>query len=131
MKRIVVLFSLMMALAVPVRSQSYISHQDHFLTFTEAVALPGHVVLEAGTYLFRFAGPSQPGVVQVMSKDRKTVYAALSTIPVLRATGTGYTVTFQPSPAGSLPEIKAWFCEGSGIGHEFVTGASSPHAPNR
>lgn len=131
MQRIVVLFSLIMALAMPARSQSYISHQDHFLTFTEAVALPGHVVLEAGTYLFRFAGPSQPSVVQVMSEDRKTVYAALSTVPILRSVGTGYEVTFQPSATGSPREIKAWFCEGSSIGHEFVAGAISPHAPDR
>ena len=131
MKQLSILLLLILALAVPARGQSYYTHQDHFLTFTDAVALPGDVVLEPGTYLFRFAGPSQPGVVQVMSEDRKTVHAALSTVPILRAKGTGYEVTFQPSATGSPREIKAWFCEGSSIGHEFVAGASSSHVRNR
>ena len=132
MKVLTVLAAVTFSLAsTPALAQSYIVHQDHFLTFTETVALPGGIVLPPGRYLFRFAKPSQPSVVQVMNDNRTTVYAALSTVPVRRADPAGYQLTFRESRADAPREIKAWFCEGSSTGHEFVAQAqtTNPHHP--
>ena len=100
-------------------------HRDHFLTFDTAVSLPGGTVLPAGTYLFRFMIPSQPGVVQVLSADRSKVYAALPTVPVRRTTATGYQVTFSETPSGTPPQVKAWFCDYRRTGHEFLDHTAS------
>src|SRR5713226_10573891 len=46
-----------------------------YLTFSGPVEIPG-VGLPAGTYIFKIANPNSGlDVVQVLSRDRKTVYA--------------------------------------------------------
>jgi len=115
-----VLVAGMLGLVPAIDAQPHYVHQDHFLTFDTPVSLPGGVILPPGTYLFKFMIPSQPGVVQVFSADRSTLYAALSTIPVRRNTATGYQVTFSETSGNTPRQVKAWFCDGKGAGHQFV-----------
>lgn len=120
-----VLVASILGLAPPTYAQpQVVVHQDHFLTFDAPVSLPGGAVLPAGTYLFKFMIPSQPGVVQILSADRSTVYAALSAIPVRRKSASGYQVTFSETSGNTPPQLKAWFCDGNSTGHQFVDGTS-------
>jgi hypothetical protein len=82
------------------------------LTFSGPVSLP-NVTLPAGTYLFKFADPNYaPDVLSVMSKDEKTTYAVLNTIPIVRIepkSGENQQLTFKERPASEPPAIDAWF----------------------
>lgn len=92
-----------------------------YLTFSGAVSLPG-VTLPAGTYLFRF--PSRQtarSVIQVLSGDRKIVYAMMQTIPTTRF-GTSHEpeVTFMEARTGEPPAIRALFQPHRRTGYEFM-----------
>lgn len=64
---------------------------DHFLTFSGPIEIP-EVGLAPGTYVFRMVAPS---VVQVLSKDKKTVYAMFFTAPTWRPKAEeGYVAAF-------------------------------------
>ena len=96
-------------------------HQDHTITFDEPIALVNGVTLPSGTYLFRFPTPSLRGVTQIMSQDRSKVFATLTTISKLRNTSSGFDVVLVSEGAGNAPRtLKAWFCDGTKTGHEFV-----------
>jgi hypothetical protein len=82
------------------------------LTFSGPVSLP-NVTLPAGTYLFKFVDPiNAPGVLWVMSKDGKTAYAMLHTIPIVRTeTKSNHSeiVSFKETPANTAPAVGAWY----------------------
>src|SRR5438105_6993639 len=97
------------------------------ITFSGPVEIPGvHLagwgVLPAGTYVFKILD-SQPDrhIVQIFSKDQKTVYATILAIPNYRLKATDKTViTFRERPAGQPEALRAWFYPGRNWGEEFV-----------
>ena len=68
------------------------------ITFSDPVEIPGvHLagwgVLPAGTYVFKILdSPSDRHIVQIFSKDEKTVYATILAIPNYRLKATDKTV---------------------------------------
>jgi hypothetical protein len=96
-----------------------------YLTFSGPVSLPD-VTLPAGTYVFHFVEPIRaPGVLMVMSEDRKTSYAMLFTIPIVRTeteSNKSDIVTFRETPTGAPAQIGAWFfdAEDTPVGREDV-----------
>ena len=98
-----------------------VQHRDHTITFDEPVALVNGVTLPAGTYLFSFPSPSQFGVTQIFSTDRSKVYATLETISRQRTNSSGFDVVLVSEGTPNTPRtLKAWFCDGTKTGHEFV-----------
>ena len=87
-----------------------------------AVHLTGFGVLPAGTYVFKVMdSQSDRHIVQIFSKDEKTVYATILAIPNYRLKPTDKTViTFRERPAGEPEALRAWFYPGRNWGEEFV-----------
>ena len=97
------------------------THQEHTITFDEPVVLVNGVTLPAGTYVFMFPTPAQSGVTRILSQDRATVFATLTTISTQRKTSSGFDVVLVTEPASKGPRtLKAWYCDGTQTGHEFV-----------
>lgn len=97
------------------------------VTFSNPVEIPGvHLkgwgVLPAGTYVFRILdSQSDRHIVQIFSKDEKTVYATILAIPNYRLRATDKTVmTFRERPVGQPEALRAWFYPGRNWGEEFV-----------
>jgi len=97
------------------------------ITFSGPVEIPGvHLagwgVLPAGTYVFKILDSlSDRHIVQIFSKDEKTVYATILAIPNYRMKATDKTVvTFRERPAGQPEALRAWFYPGRNWGEEFV-----------
>jgi hypothetical protein len=97
------------------------------VTFSSPVEIPGvHLagwgVLPAGTYVFKILdSQSDRHIVQIFSKDEKTVYATVLAIPNYRLQATDKTViTFRERPAGQPEALRAWFYPGKNWGEEFV-----------
>src|ERR1700723_2304485 len=97
------------------------------VTFSGPVEIPGvHLtgwaVLPAGTYVFKILNSdSDRHIVQIFSKDEKTIYATILAIPNYRLKATGKTViTFRERPAGEPEALRAWFYPGKNWGEEFV-----------
>jgi hypothetical protein len=97
------------------------------MTFSGPVEIPGvHLkgwsVLPAGTYVFKVLdSQSDRHIVQIFSKDEKTIYATILAIPNYRLKATDKTVvTFRERPAGEPEALRAWFYPGRNWGEEFV-----------
>ena len=97
------------------------------ITFSGPVEIPGvHLagwgVLPAGTYVFKILdSQSDRHIVQIFSKDEKTIYATILAIPNYRLKATDKTViTFAERPAGEPEALRAWFYPGRNWGEEFV-----------
>lgn len=97
------------------------------VTFSGPVEIPGvHLkgwgVLPAGTYVFKILdSASNRHIVQIFSRDEKTVYATILAIPNYRLQATDKTViTFRERPAGQPEALRAWFYPGRNWGEEFV-----------
>jgi hypothetical protein len=86
------------------------------------VHLPGWGILPAGTYVFKLLDSSSDRhIVQIFSKDERTVYATILAIPNYRLKATDKTViTFRERPAGQPEALRAWFYPGRNWGDEFV-----------
>jgi hypothetical protein len=84
--------------------------------------MTGWGVLPAGTYVFKIMdSQSDRHIVQIFSKDEKTVYATILAIPNYRLKPTDKTViTFRERPAGEPEALRAWFYPGRNWGEEFV-----------
>jgi hypothetical protein len=88
-----------------------------YLTFSGPVALHG-VAMPAGEYIFRFPAP---GVLQVLSKDRKIAYAMMFTIPKTRTeVSWEHVVTFKETRKDAPPAIETWFRPGESTGFELL-----------
>lgn len=97
------------------------------ITFSGPLEIPGvHLtgfgVLPAGTYVFKILdSQSDRHIVQIFSKDEKTIYATILAIPNYRLKATDKTViTFNERPAGEPEALRAWFYPGKNWGEEFV-----------
>lgn len=97
-------------------------NKETIVTFDQPVEIPGGVVLEAGTYLFKLMdSPSDRHIVQIFDKSGTHVYATILAIPNYRLRVTGRTVmTFGERGAGLPEAIRAWFYPGDNFGQEFV-----------
>jgi LPXTG-motif cell wall-anchored protein len=101
--------------------------QKTVISFSNPVEIPGvHLkgwaVLPAGTYVFKLLdSQSDRHIVQIFSKDEKTVYATILAIPNFRLQATDKTVmTFRESAPGEPETLRAWFYPGQNWGEEFV-----------
>jgi hypothetical protein len=93
------------------------SAQEHHLTFSGPVALPG-VSLAPGTYIF-----SRPtGNVLLVTNARRQPYAMLSTVAATRRSPTDrYEVILgAPLADGSPRRIEAWFVPGAFDGQQLI-----------
>jgi len=97
------------------------------VTFSGPVEIPGvHAVgfgvLPAGSYVFKILdSQSDRHIVQIFSKDEKTVHATILAIPNYRLQATDKTViTFTERAAGEPEALRAWFYPGRNSGEEFV-----------
>jgi hypothetical protein len=97
------------------------SNQLTYLTFSQAVTIPGHV-LPAGTYTFRLADPSSGRrIVQILNQAGTQLIATLLTAEDYRPTPTDDTViTFGKRSGNAAPSITQWFYPGGSEGHEFI-----------
>jgi hypothetical protein len=93
-----------------------------YVTFSRPVEVPG-VELPAGTYVFKLADldSSRGSVVQVLSRDHRTLYATFFALPDTQLNqADNRIVTFHERPAGFPEAIKTWFYPGEKTGFEFV-----------
>jgi len=95
--------------------------RTQYLTFGQAVALPG-IALRAGTYIFEMPSPdASPDIVHVMSRDRKTVYFTAFTrlvdrpadMPMTQLISTREVAKDQPAP------IAVWWSDAR-TGRQFI-----------
>lgn len=86
------------------------------------VHLKGWGILPAGTYVFKVMdSQSNRHIVQIFSKDEKTIYATILAVPNYRLKATDKTVmTFTERPVGEPEALRAWFYPGRNFGEEFV-----------
>lgn len=103
------------------------SNKKTEVTFSGPVEIPGvHLagfrILPAGSYIFKILdSQSNRHIVQIFSKDEKTIYATILAIPNYRLKATDKTViTFRERPAGEPEALRAWFYPGRNSGEEFV-----------
>ncbi len=122
-KRLAVLLSsaLLCAILIP-RASADEWNKKTIVTFGEAVEVPGGLVLQPGTYVFKLMdSPSNRNIVQIFDKDETHLYATILAIPDYRLQPTDKTVlTFEERPLGSAEAIKAWFYPGETYGQAFV-----------
>ncbi len=92
------------------------------VTITAPVEVPGGVVLQPGTYMFKLMEiTGNRHVVQISSEDGKRTYAITMTAAATRVTPTDKTVlTFYEMPAGSPQAVRRWFWPGDVDGQEFL-----------
>ena len=96
------------------------------VTFSGPVEVPGvglHL-LPAGTYVFKiFNSPSNRHFVQVFTQDESQLLTTILAIPNFRLKVNDKVVmTFNETPAGEPPALKAWFYPGHQYGEHFVYG---------
>lgn len=122
MKRLTTITAFALAvLAGPfVHAQKVDTNDRTFLTFSNAVELPG-VTLEAGTYEFRVADLDSHNVVQVFRKDNREVVGQWTFVPAERPQASDDTVVmFKETREGATPAVQYWYYPGEKIGKEFV-----------
>ena len=91
------------------------------VTFSMAVAVPGHV-LPAGTYVFKLVnGIAVEHVVQIWNEDETELLATTLTVPITRTYAPARsTFEFEDRVGKSPVAIKAWFYPADNTGEEFV-----------
>ena len=91
-----------------------------FLTFSNAVEMPG-VTLKPGTYVFKLADTPTRNVVQVWDQDEKNMIGHWTFVQAERPQVTGDTVVmFRETAEGSTPAVQFWYFPGERIGKEFI-----------
>jgi len=96
------------------------------VTFSMAVAVPGHV-LPAGTYVFKLVnGIAVEHVVQIWNEDETELLATTLTVPIIRTYEPARSTFEFDDRAGKSPvAIKAWFYPADTTGEEFVYSRTS------
>lgn len=93
------------------------------LTFNQAVDMPNHVVLPAGTYWF-VVDPNIPNLVRVFDADRMHVRATVLTNSAIRPDATDHTqLTFAEQSRKTPVALLSWFYPDRMTGREFVYSA--------
>jgi hypothetical protein len=94
--------------------------REHFLTFNVPVAIPG-VALAPGSYIFRRPVDNVGSVIQVLSADRRRVYAMLNTLPAFRSKVThDDQILFGEAHSGAPIPIKTWFLADNSLGYTLM-----------
>jgi hypothetical protein len=89
------------------------------VTFTEAVELPGGLVLQPGKYTLSEL-PNNKKVVRIMNSDQTRIYAMVLANPVQRARASaGAVVTLHEASVGQPRPLCVWFYPGETTGWEF------------
>lgn len=118
-KRLAVLLSsaLLCAGLIP-RASADEWNKKTVVTFSEPVEVPGGLVLQPGTYVFKLMdSPSNRNIVQIFDKDETHIYTTILAIPDYRLQPEDKTVLmFEERPSGSAEAIKAWFYPGDNYG---------------
>ncbi len=108
------------ALTMNVKAQDFNSLEKTFLTFSAPFEVPG-MTLPAGVYTFKLADTPGRNVVQVLSRDEKTIHGQFLFVPAVRRDASGETVvTFRETAEGSTPAVHYWYYPGETIGKEFI-----------
>lgn len=112
--------AVLLALSVSVSAQDYNWQEKTYLTFSNAVELPG-MTLPAGTYRFQIADSPSRDVVQVLSEDGKQVHGQFLFVQAERPEVTGENVVmFREAKEGTTPAIQYWYYPNEKIGKEFI-----------
>ncbi len=92
------------------------------VTFTQAVELPGNVVLPAGTYVFKLADvTANRDVVEVYNVRQNHLFATILAIPEVRTTSFEKPwLGFEERSAGMPAALHEWYFPGDFTGIEFV-----------
>jgi hypothetical protein len=106
------------------------SNKLSYLTFSQDVAIPGHV-LPAGTYTFRLIdSQSDRHVVQIFNQGGTQIIATLLTVADHRVTPTDDTlIVFGEAATNAPPPITHWFYPGELEGEEFIYWKSASATP--
>jgi len=92
------------------------------VTISEAVRIPGGIVLAPGKYMFILENSSDSrNIVEIKSDDGKKLYAMIFATRAARINRTDKTVlTFYEMPAGAPPALRQWYWPGDYDGQEFL-----------
>jgi hypothetical protein len=99
-----------------------LANQKTYFTFSQAVELPGGVMLPAGKYTFKLADTTgSKDVVQVFNEDESKILAMFLTVSAQRLEAAEDSViTFAEAPASAPQPVRFWYYPGRRDGHEFV-----------
>jgi hypothetical protein len=115
-----VVVAVLAVLVTRVAAQETNTQEVSYLTFSNAVELPG-VTLPAGTYTFRLADTPSRNVVQVLDRDQKNIMGQWLFVQAQRPEVTGDTVImFKEAREGATPAVQYWYFPGEKIGKEFI-----------
>ncbi len=118
----VVLVLTLAAVAPPARADAWT--QATRFTFSQAVEVPGNVVLPAGSYWFVYPGSAagaRPDIVHIFNADRTRLVATVQAIPALRTSGISRTELRAAKQGLNRPDaLREWFYPGFSSGHEFL-----------
>ena len=103
-----------------VTAQQTNTSERTFLTFSNAVEMPG-VTLQAGTYVFKLADTPTRNVVQVWDQNEKNMIGHWTFVQAERPQVTGDTVVmFRETREGATPAVQFWYFPGEKVGKEFI-----------
>lgn len=112
--------AVLLALSVSVNAQDLNWRERSYLTFSNAIELPG-MTLPAGTYTFRLADTPSRDVVQVLSEDEKEIHGQFLFVQAQRPEVTSENViVFRETKEGSTPAVQYWYYPYEKIGKEFI-----------
>ena len=94
------------------------SDKKTVVTFSEAVELPGGLVLQPGKYALSVL-PNNKKVVRIMNSDQTKLYAMVLANPVQRARASDGAVVLHEASVGKPRPLCVWFYPGERIGWEF------------
>ncbi len=99
-----------------------LANQKTYFTFSQAVELPGGVMLPAGKYTFKLADTSgSRNIVQVFNEDESKILAMFMTVSATRLEpAEDAVITFAEAPASAPQPVRFWYYPGRTSGHEFV-----------
>jgi hypothetical protein len=105
----------------PSRASARQSDKRTYLTFSQAVSIPGRV-LPAGTYTFQLADSQvDHHIVQIFNQNGTRLIATIMAVPDHRSTPTNDTVIMLGERQIGTPKaITHWFYPGDTEGQEFV-----------
>ena len=107
-------------MAGQVTAQQTNTSERTFLTFSNAVEMPG-VSLKPGTYVFKLADTPQRNVVQVWDQDEKNMIGHWTFVQAERPQVTDETVVmFRETAEGATPAVQFWYFPGERVGKEFI-----------
>jgi hypothetical protein len=103
-------------------SAGAINDHENRLTFSRPVALPGGVVLPAGTYSFELASEISHGVVAVRDRTGQKMFYRGITRPANLPPGMSWdtSIVLGEAPRNQARPITAWYELSSVNGHEFI-----------